>query len=85
MTPRDQITADITSQVRNEIDDVLAEAPERFENEELDAIEKQVLAHTSLVLDALSASEIQSQSALDRHIAQAIAETRRLIHAGRAQ
>jgi hypothetical protein len=81
---RDQLESDIVQQVQNEVDDtLLMHAPTTWSDERLDGIEKQVLDHTQLVLDALSTSELQSQGALKTHIVHAIAETKRMIWMGR--
>ncbi len=80
---RDQIEADIIQQVGNATEEaLLLHAPVNWPNERLDEIEEEVLAHTRLVLDSLSASELQSEGALAAHIDQAVAETRRLIRSG---
>jgi hypothetical protein len=77
---RDQLESDIVQQVRNEVDDALLQyAPTTWSEERLDEIEKHVLNHTQLVLDALSTSELQSQGALQTHICHAIAEAKRII------
>jgi hypothetical protein len=81
---RDEIESDIVQQVRNEIQEVLLlHAPPTWPDDRLDDIEKQVLDHTRLVLDALSANELQSAGALQSHIVQAVAEVKRLIRTGR--
>jgi hypothetical protein len=77
---RKQMTDDIIQQVSNEIETVLLHAPDQWTDEELENVEKTVLDHTRVVLDAVSSSELQSQGALDRHIEQAVAETKRLLH-----
>jgi hypothetical protein len=80
-TSREQIKTDIMEQVRNEVQDTLLHhAPDHWQEKELDLIETAVLDHTRLVLDALSISELQWPGALDQHIEQAVAETKRLIH-----
>jgi hypothetical protein len=74
---------DILEQVKTEIQEtILHDAPESWSKEHRDAISENVLDHTRLVLDALSSTELQSEGALRSHIAQAIAETKRLIHRG---
>jgi len=83
---RDQLEDDIVQQVENEIQEaLLLHAPTTWADERLDAIEEEVLDHTRLVLDALSTDELQSAGALIAHIAQAVADTKRLIHQGGAQ
>jgi hypothetical protein len=82
---REQLEKDIVQQVRNEVQEVLLlHAPPTWPDDRLDDIEKQVLDHTRLVLDALSANELQSAGALQNHIFQAIAETKRVIRMGGA-
>lgn len=51
---RKEMTDDITQQVRDAVLEELADAPESLRREELENIEETVLAHTRLVVDALS-------------------------------
>jgi len=79
-TLRPQNAEDIIQQVQRQVEDTLLHhAPLRWPDEELDAIEETVLAHTRLVLESLSAKQIRSAAALDDQIRQAVAETKRLI------
>lgn len=57
----------------------LADAPETSRQEELESIEETVLAHTRLVMGALSFDEMQSEGALLSHIANARHDTNRLM------
>jgi arabinogalactan endo-1,4-beta-galactosidase len=80
---REEIESDIIDQVRNEIEDALLQnAPNSWSDERCEAVEEHVLDHTRLVLAALSTKEIQSAGALQAHIVQAIAETKRIIRMG---
>jgi hypothetical protein len=82
MIRRAQTAEDIVQQIRNEVDDtLLIHAPDEWPDEELDDIEAKVLDQTRVALEALSAKEIQSPGTLDRHIAQAVTEAKRLIDA----
>jgi hypothetical protein len=76
---RKEMTDDIIERVREAVREELADAPEAFRREELESIEENVLAHTHLVMDALSFDEMQSEGALLSHIANARLETNRLI------
>ena len=81
MTAREQTIQDFTQQAQNEIQDSLSQhSPDHWENEELDKIEAEVLDRTRLVLEALSATELNSQDALDQNIEQSVAEAKHLIH-----
>lgn len=80
---RGEIEADIVQQVQNEIQEaILHHAPESWTPENRDAVQETILDHTRLVLDALRTNELQSAGALRSHIAQAIADTKRLIRQG---
>ena len=80
---RGDFEAEIVEQLKNEVQEIIIHhAPESWSQEHRDAIEENILDHTRMVLSALSANELRSESALQRHIAQAIAETKRLIHKG---
>src|SRR5580704_13287691 len=76
---RKEMTDDIIQQVRDAVREELADAAVAFRREELDDIEESLLAHTRLVMDALSSDEMQSEGALLGHIANARLETNRLI------
>lgn len=80
---RSEFESDILNQVRSEVQKgILHTARESWSQERHDAVEESVLAETRMILDALSATELQSASALQIHIGRAIAETRRLVHLG---
>jgi hypothetical protein len=80
---RDESQADILQQVQNEIEETLSQhAPQSWSEEQFEDVQEDVLDHTRMVLDALSMTELQSAGALRTHVAQAIAETKRLIHQG---
>ena len=78
---RAAIEDDILQQVGHEVQEaLLMYAPEQWTDEDLDAIEEKVTKHTRLVMAALTTDEIQSAGALRRHIANAIADAKKLIH-----
>jgi hypothetical protein len=80
---RNEFESDILQQVRSEVQEaILLSAPESWSQERHDAVEEAVLADTRMILDALSATELQSASALQIHIGRAIAEAKRLVHLG---
>jgi hypothetical protein len=80
---RSEIESDILQQVRYEIQEaILLTAPEAWPRDACEAVEEAVLAETRMILDALSATELQSAGALRIHIGRAIAETKRLVHLG---
>ena len=82
-TTRTEIEADILQQVQNEIEEVLLlHAPTTWADERLEAIEQKVLDHTRLVMEALSTNELRSPGALRTHIAQAVADAKRIIRQG---
>ena len=60
-------------------------APLKWSDERLEVIEEKVLDHTKMVLAALGTNELQSPGALRIHIAQAVADTKRLIRAGKSK
>lgn len=75
--------SDILQQVRNEVQEALLfHAPTTWADERLEAVEERILDHTRLVLAALSMNELRSAGALRTHIAQAGADTKRLIRCG---
>jgi hypothetical protein len=80
---RSEIEADIVQQIQNEIQEaILLHAPESWSDEKCAAVEESALDNTRVILDALSTKELQSAGALRSHIAQAIADTKRMIHQG---
>ena len=82
----EQFEADIVQQIRNEVQEtLLLHDPAKWTDEKDEAVEKSVLDHSRLVLAALSTAELQSAGALQRHISQAIAETKRVIRQGGAR
>jgi hypothetical protein len=76
---RKEMTDDIIQRVRDAVQEKLADAPDPFRSDDLDAIEDTVLAHTRQVVDALSIEEMGSEGALLSHIANARWETQRLM------
>jgi hypothetical protein len=81
MTYREQATQNIIQQVSNEIEDTLLHhAPLQWQDEALEAIEEEVLRHTRFILDAIATSELNWPGALRLHIANGVADTKRLIH-----
>jgi hypothetical protein len=79
---REQLTADILQQVRNAVQDELADAPEAITCDELEEIEQTVMSHTERVVDALGIQEMQSERALLAHIESARTNANRLIREG---
>jgi hypothetical protein len=79
---RAKLTADILQQVRNAVQDELADAPESFGFEELESIEEIVLSDSQHIVEALSVQEMQSERALVAHIARARTSANRLIREG---
>ena len=72
---------DILQQVGNEIQEtLLLHAPENWSDERLEAIEEEVVQNTRAALDTLSTEELQSPGVLRLHIAQAVADAKKLIH-----
>ena len=76
---RKETADDIIQQVREAIQEELADAPESFGPEDLESIEETILTHTRLIMDALSFNEMQSECALLSHLADARLETIRLM------
>ena len=77
---RKTLTADVIERVQSAIQEELEAAPQSLTEERREAIEEQVLAHTRLLLDALSVDEMLSEGALFSHIANARFDVSRLIH-----
>ena len=76
---RKEFTDDIIEHVRGAVREELADAAETLRPEDVEFIEDSVMAHTRLVVDALSFGEMQSEGARLSHIANARYETNRLI------
>ncbi len=80
---RSEMESDILHQVRNAAQEVLLHhAPLKWPDERLEVIEEIVLDHTKIDLAALSTNELRSPGALRTYIAQAVADTKRLIRNG---
>jgi hypothetical protein len=83
---RHKIESDILSQVRNEVQEtLLLHAPLRWPDERLEVIEDEVLDRTKMVLAGLITNQLRSPGALRTQIAQAVADTKRLICNVRAE
>ena len=82
---REQFEADIVQQIRNEVQEtLLLHAPAKWTDERSGCGKKRSRPQPSR-LAALSTAELQSAGALQRHISQAIAETKRVIRQGGAR
>ena len=85
-TTRKTIESDILQQVRNEVQEALLHhASLKWPDRRLVAIEDKVLDNTKMALAALSTDTLRSAGALRTHIAEAVAQTKRLIRAGRSK
>ena len=71
---------DVLCQITEELDDMLAAAPERLPAADLLAIKEEAIGDTRRVLDALSARELQSPLALERFIETTLAQARLSMH-----
>jgi len=76
---RQEMTEDIIQRVREAVGEELADATAGFSREQLEEIEKEIMSHTKLVVDALGFDEMGSERALFAHIADARWDTGRLL------
>jgi hypothetical protein len=84
-TTRAELESDVLDQITGEVRQaILFHSPQSWTQKSRDAVEASVLDHSRLVLDALSTQELQSEGALQSHIAQAVADTKRIIRQGGA-
>jgi hypothetical protein len=83
-TARDETESDVLQQVRNYVQEtILLHAPPMWSNEQCEEVEENIMAHTKAIVSALTTQELNSTTALQRHIDEAVAETKRLIHGWR--
>ena len=82
---RESLTAEIVSDVEQEIDDVLACAPDTLTEKDRKAIRDQVIAQTRHVTDALTLAELQNGGARRAYTCGALATTRQMINFRLAQ
>jgi hypothetical protein len=82
---RETLTAEIVADVEQEIDDVLAWAPDNLTEKERKAIRDEVIAQTRHVTDALTTEELQNEGARRAYTCGALATTRQLINFRLAQ
>ena len=82
---RESLTAEIVADLEQEIDDVLACAPDTLTEKDRKAIRDQVIAQTRHVTDALTTEELQNQGARRAYTCGAVATTRQLINFRLAQ
>jgi predicted NAD/FAD-dependent oxidoreductase len=83
-TARDSIESDVLQQVRNYVQEtILLHARPEWSDEKCENVEDDVLRHTKVAVSALATQELSSTPALQRHIDEAVAETKRLLHGWR--
>ena len=71
---------DILSEVEKKLDDLLAEAPEKFPESALKTIKAESLGYTKHILDALTTQELQSAGAYNRFVESTLAHARMKMH-----
>jgi hypothetical protein len=82
---RESLTAEIVTDLEQEIDDVLAWAPDSLTAKDRKAIRDEVMAQTRLVTDALSTGELQNEGARRAYTCGALATARQMINLQMAQ
>ena len=82
---RESLTAEIVADVEQEIDDVLAWAPDNLTEKERKAIRDEVMAQARRVTDALSTAELQNEGARRAYTCGAVATVRQMINLRMAQ
>jgi len=82
---RKALTAEIVADVVEEIDDVLAWAPDSLTEQDRKAIRDQVIAETRHVTEALSMAELQNEGARRAYTCGAVATARHMINLRMAQ
>jgi hypothetical protein len=82
---RESLTAEIVADVAQEIDDVLAWAPDGLTEKDRKAVRDEVIAQTRHVTDALTTAELQSQGARRAYTCGALATVRQMINLRVAQ
>jgi hypothetical protein len=76
---REILTDDIRDQITRAIREELTDAAKPLTSEDCEAIETEILCHSSLVLDAVSTADLTSEGALLSHILNVRADAGRLI------
>ena len=82
---RESLTAEIVTDLEQEIDDMLAWAPDSLTAKDRKAIRDEVMAQTRLVTDALSTEELQNKGTRRAYGCGAVATARYLINVRMAQ
>ena len=82
---RESLTAEIVTDLEQEIDDMLAWAPDSLTAKDRKAIRDEVMAQTRLVTDALSTEELQNEGARRAYTCGAVATARQMINLQMAQ
>ena len=82
---RESLTAEIVTDLEQEIDDVLAWAPDSLTAKDRKAIRDEVIAQTRHVTDALTTEELQNDGARRAYTCGAVATARQMINLQMAQ
>jgi hypothetical protein len=82
---RESLTAEIVADVAQEIDDVLAWAPDGLTEKDRKAVRDEVIAQTRHVTDALTTAELQNEGARRAYTCGAVATVRQMINLRVAQ
>jgi hypothetical protein len=77
---RESLTAEIVTDLEQEIDEMLAWAPDSLTAKDRKAIRDEVIAQTRLVMDALSTEELQNEGARRAYTCGAVATARQMIN-----
>jgi hypothetical protein len=82
---RESLTAEIVADVEQEIDDLLAWAPDGLTEKDRKAVRDEVIAQTRHVTDALTTAELQNEGARRAYTCGAVATVRQMINLRMAQ
>ena len=82
---RESLTAEIVADLAQEIDDVLAWAPDGLTEKDRKAVRDEVIAQTRHVTDALTTAELQNEGARRAYTCGAVATVRQMINLRMAQ
>ena len=82
---RESLTAEIVADLAQEIDDVLAWAPDGLTEKDRKAVRDEVIAQTRHVTDALTTAELQNEGARRAYTCGAVATLRQMINLRMAQ
>jgi hypothetical protein len=82
---RESLTAEIVTDLEQEIDDVLACAPDGLTEKDRKAVRDEVIAQTRHVTDALTTAELQNEGARRAYTCGAVATLRQMINLRMAQ